>query len=42
MCNGICLTVYDLGIDGYGGQIAYAHPHCEAHGDGPFEPEDDE
>lgn len=37
LCNGICMSAAEIGLPG-GSQVAYAHPNCEAHGDGPFEP----
>lgn len=37
-CNGICLSAADIGVDGYGDMIAYAHPDCPEHGD----PQDEE
>lgn len=38
-CNGICLYGADLGVPEYG-DVAYAHPDCELHGD-PLEEHDD-
>lgn len=34
-CNGICLTAADIGLPEYSrdGEVAYAHPECEKHGD---------
>lgn len=31
ICNGICMTGWDIGVP-YDG-IAYAHPDCDLHGD---------
>lgn len=32
-CNGLCMTAYDIGLEEYGSQIAYAHPDCPIHGE---------
>jgi hypothetical protein len=31
-CNGLCVIASDVGIPGYGDQIAYSHPMCPEHG----------
>jgi hypothetical protein len=31
VCNGICLTSYDIGVPEAGYQIAHAHPECFLH-----------
>jgi hypothetical protein len=32
-CNGICFSAAEMGVPGYPGLIAYAHPECDLHGD---------
>lgn len=31
VCNGICVTSYDIGVPEAGYQIAYPHPECFLH-----------
>lgn len=37
-CNGICIMASEL-IEGYYGVVAYPHPDCELHGQGPVDRE---